>query len=48
MSLKVDYCTLCHAQGLLAIVYRLQENSGGILACCGHGIVTHDGNSKDY
>jgi hypothetical protein len=24
VSLKVDYCTHCHAQGLLAIVYRFK------------------------
>ncbi len=48
VSLKVDYRTHCHVQGLLAIVYRFQENSGGILVYCEHGIITHDGNSKDY
>jgi hypothetical protein len=48
VSLKVDYCTHCHAQGLLAIVYRFQENSGGILVCCEHGIITHDGTSNNY
>jgi hypothetical protein len=48
VSLKVDYRTCCHAQELLAIVYRFQENSGGILVCCEHGIITHDGSSKDY
>jgi hypothetical protein len=42
VSLKVDYHTHCHAQGLLAIVYRFQENSGGILVCCEHGIVAHE------
>jgi hypothetical protein len=31
LSLKVDYQMHCHAQGLLAIVYRFQENSGGIM-----------------
>ncbi len=48
VSLKVDYQTHCHAQGLLAIVYRFQENSGGILICCEHGIITHDGTKNDY
>jgi hypothetical protein len=48
VSLKVDYCTHCHVQGLLAIVYRFQANSGGILVCCEHGIITHDGTSNDY
>jgi hypothetical protein len=47
VSLKVDYRTHCHAQGLLAVVYRFQENSGGILVCYEHGIVTHDGTSND-
>jgi hypothetical protein len=48
VSLKVDYHTHCHAQGLFAIVYRFQENLGGILVCCEHGIITHDGSTKDY
>ncbi len=48
VSLKVDYRTHCHVQGLLAIVYRFQENSGGILVCCEHGVITHDGTSNDY
>ena len=48
VSLKVDYRTHCHVQGLLAIVYRFQENSGGILVCCENGIITHDGTSNDY
>ncbi len=47
VSLKVNYPTHCHAQGLLAIVYQFHENSGDILVCCEHGIVTHDGTSKD-
>ena len=29
-------------------MYRFQENSGGILVCCEHGILTHDGTSNDY
>ncbi len=37
-----------HTHTLLEIVYKFQENSGGILVCCEHGIVTHDGSSKDY
>ncbi len=48
VSLKVDYRTDCHAQGLLAIVYRFQENSGGILVGCEHGIITHDRISNNY
>ncbi len=48
VSLKVDYYTHCHVQGLLVIVYRFQENLGGILVCCKHGIITHDGTSNDF
>jgi hypothetical protein len=48
VTLKVDYCTHSHAQGLLAIVYETKESTGGILVCCGHGVVTHDGSRKDY
>jgi hypothetical protein len=48
VSLKVDYCTHCHAQGLLAIVYRFHADTGGILVCCKYGILTHDGSSASY
>jgi len=48
VSLKVDYCTHSHAQGLLAIVYEMKESTGGILVCCEHGFITHDGSRKDY
>jgi hypothetical protein len=48
VSLKVDYRTHSHAQGLLAIVYEMKESTGGILVCCEHGVVTHDGSKKDY
>jgi hypothetical protein len=46
--LKVDYRTHSHAQGLMAIVYEINESTGGILVCCEHGVVTHDGSRKDY
>ena len=46
--LKVDYRTHSHAQGLIAIVYEMNESTGGILVCCEHGVVTHDGSRKDY
>jgi hypothetical protein len=46
--LKVDYPTHSHAQGLMAIVYEINESTGGILVCCEHGVVTHDGSRKDY
>ena len=42
MSLKVDYCTHSHAQGLIAIIYAVKE-TGGILVCCDHGVITHFG-----
>ncbi len=48
VSLKVDYCTHFHVQGLLAIVYEMKEDTGGILVCCEHGVITHDGSRKDY
>ncbi len=48
VSLKFDYHTHCHAQGLLAIVYRFHTDAGGILVCCKHSIVTHDGSSNSY
>jgi len=48
VSQKVDYHTHSHAQGLLAIVYEMKENTGGILVCCEHGVITDDGSRKDY
>jgi len=48
VSLKVDYHTHSHAQGLIAIVYEMKKNTGGILVCCEHGVITHDGSRKDY
>ncbi len=48
VSLKVDYSTFCHAQGLLAIVYRFNADSGDILVCCKNDVVTHDGSSNTY
>jgi hypothetical protein len=47
VSLKVDYHTHSHAQGLLVIVYEMKESTGGILVCCEHGGITHDGSRKD-
>jgi hypothetical protein len=32
----------------MAIVYEINESTGGILVCCEHGVVTHDGSRKDY
>ncbi len=47
VSLKVDYRTHSHAQGLLAIIYRAKE-TGGILVCCEHGVIMHSGTKADY
>ncbi len=47
VSLNVDYPTHSHAQGLLTIVYETQESTCGILVCCEHGVITHDGSRKD-
>jgi hypothetical protein len=48
VSLKVDYHTHSHAHGLLAIVYDTKESTGGILVCCEHGVITHDGSRENY
>ncbi len=48
VTLKVGFRTHSHTQGLLAIVYETKESTGGILFCCEHGIITHDGSRKDY
>jgi hypothetical protein len=48
VSLKVDNHTHSHAKGLLAIVYKVNERTGGILVCCHHGVINHDGTRGDY
>jgi hypothetical protein len=48
VSLKVNYRTHSHAQGLLAIVYEMKESTDGILVCSEHGVVTHDGSRNNY
>jgi hypothetical protein len=48
VSLTVEYCTHSHAQCLIAIVYEVNESTGGILVCCQHGVITHDGTWGDY
>ena len=47
VTLKVDYRTHSHAQGLIAIVYDVKA-TGGILCCCEHGVITHSGELGDY
>ena len=48
VTLKVDYRTHNHAPGLLGVVYAFKAESGGILVCCEHGIITHDGSKSQY
>jgi len=48
VTLHVDYRTHSHAQGLIAIVYDVNKDTGGILVCCEHGVITHDGNKSNY
>ncbi len=48
VTLKVDYRVHCHALGLLGIVFDFLPDSGGVLVCCEHGIITHDGSKKPY
>ena len=45
VSLKVDYRMHSHANGLIAIVYAVKEETGGILVCCEHGVI---GTNGDY
>ena len=40
VTLKVDYRTHSHAQGLFAIIFDVKK-TGGILVCCNHGVITH-------
>jgi hypothetical protein len=47
VTVKVDYRTHSHAQGLVAIVYKYTE-TGSAIVCCESGVLTHDGSSKDY
>jgi hypothetical protein len=48
VSLKVDYRTQLHAQGLVGIVYEVKQDTGGKLVCCEHGVITHDGSKGNY
>ncbi len=40
VTLKVDYRTHSHAQGLIGVVVGVMP-TGGIKFCCDHGIITH-------
>ena len=46
-TLKVDYRTHSHAQGLIANVYDV-KTTGSILVCCEHGVITHSGTKAEY
>ena len=46
VTLKVDYRTYSHAQGLIAIVYDVKVTKGS-LVCCDHGAITHSGATSD-
>ncbi len=47
MTLKVDYRTHSHAQGLIGVVFDVKP-TGGIKVCCDHGIITHSGSTGVY
>jgi hypothetical protein len=47
VTLKVDYRTHSHAQGLIAIIFDVKK-TGGILVCCEHGVITHSGTKGNY
>ena len=47
VTLKVDYRTHSHANGLVAIVYK-SNRTGAALVCCDDGVITHDGSKRDY
>jgi hypothetical protein len=48
VSLKIDYRTHSHANGLLGVIYAVKETTRGILVCCEHGVITHSGTNADY
>jgi hypothetical protein len=47
VTVKVDYCTHSHAQGLVCIVYKYTK-TGSAIVCCESGVLMHDGSSKAY
>ncbi len=48
VSLKLDYQTHLYAQGLVGIVYEAKQETGGVLVCCEHGVITHEGSKGKY
>ncbi len=47
VTLKVDYRTHSHAQGLIAIIFDVKK-TGGILVCCNQGVIKHSGTKGSY
>ena len=47
VTLKVDYRTHSHAQGLIGVVFGVMPTSG-IKVCCEHGTITHSGGPGVY
>ena len=47
VTLKIDYRTHSHAQGLMGIVFDVKP-TGGVMVCCDHGIITHSGGPGVY
>ena len=43
VTLKVDYQTHCNDPGILGNIYDFKPETGGILVCCEHAVITHDG-----
>jgi hypothetical protein len=48
VTLKVDYWTNCHAPRLLGSVFDFKLETGGIMVCCEHGVITHNRSKGDY
>ena len=47
MTVSCDKRDVSHSTGIRAVVFRVKEGTGGILACSEHGII-HQSNKKDY
>jgi hypothetical protein len=48
LCLHIDYCTHSHASGLLGIVFDFMQGTGGVIVCCEHSVITHDGSRNPY
>ncbi|KAK1733577.1 hypothetical protein QTG54_015750 [Skeletonema marinoi] len=47
VTVSCDKRDVSHSTGIRAVVFRVKEGTGGILACSEHGII-HQSNKKDY